>query len=504
MKYIYKGRDAKGSLVNGEIESKSRRDAIIELKKSKVIIISLDEEKQSRFKKKDKAKGKKTDDKFKSTQFKGINLSVNVNVGNKNNKEDKKVLNESLSELNIEAMQDPDYFKKIENDIKKTAGSVKKKENILNTEVDVAKIKNVLTADLKASKKEKNKMGRKQVKKKEILMFSKQFVVLLEAGIPLVKCLQILMQQTKNKYFQKVLAYITREVSKGSSLSGAMAKFPSVFNTYYTSMVRTGESTGKLSETFDMLYDTLLSNQKLKGKIVESSIYPALIFTLLIVAMIVIAFVIIPSFEGLFGDAELPGFTKFYFAFVKFLGKSLPFLIGGIIVMMIGVKIASRNVYFKYSVDMIKFKLPVFGEVMKEYQNTIMLKTLNLSLVSGISLTESIAIAIGNTTNYGMKFELQNVLNAVIQGLPLSSAMQASSVFPNYTVNMLKVGEESGKMQDMVQNTYGWYDWKIMSFIEKASKAMEPLSIVFVALLVVPMVFAIAIPMFDLSSGALV
>lgn len=500
MKYIYKGRDAKGAIIKGNIESKSRRDAIIDLKKEKIIIISLNEEKQPRFKKKDKDKSKES--KFKSTHFKGINLSLNVNVG-KGGKTSNKEMNESLSDLNVEAMQDPDYFKKIENDIVKTSGTTKKRENVLNTEVDMEKIKKALSTDMKSSKNNKNKMGKKQVKKREILMFSKQFVVLLEAGIPLVKCLQILMQQTNNKYFQKVLAYITREVSKGSTLSGAMAKFPSVFDTYYTSMIRTGESTGKLAETFDMLYETLLSNQKLRGKIVESSIYPILILTLLVIAMIAIAFVIIPSFESLFGDVKLPTFTRYYFAFVKFLGKSLPFMVGGVIVLNIAVKIASRNVYYKYATDMAKFKLPLFGPIMKEYQNTIMLKTLNLSLISGISLTESIAIAIGNTTNFGMKFELQNVLNAVIQGVPLSSAMQASSVFPNYTINMIKVGEESGKMQDMVKNTYEWYDWKIMSFIEKMSKAMEPVSIMFVALLVVPMVFAIAIPMFDMSSGAL-
>lgn len=500
MKYTYKARDSKGNLTTGEIESKSRRDAIISLKRERLIIIKLTEEKKPLFKKKEKSAEKES--KFKSTKFKGINLSVNVNVGKDKSKSSAKELNDSLSDINIEEMRDPDYFKRIESDVKKSAGTIKKKENILNSEIDMTKIKNALSADIKSNKKEKG-IGNKKVKKKEILMFSKQFVVLLEAGIPLVKCLQILMQQTKNKYFQKVLAYITREVSKGSSLSGAMAKFPSVFNTYYTSMVKTGESTGKLSETFDMLYETLLSNQKLKGKITESSIYPILILSLLVVAMVVIAFVIIPSFESLFGDSDLPTFTKFYFAFVKFLGRSIPFAIIGIILMIIGIKIASKNVYFKYTVDMIKFRLPIFGEILKEYQNTIMLKTLNLSLVSGISLTESIAIAIGNTTNFGMKFELQNVLNAVIQGVPLSSAMQSSSVFPNYTVNMIKVGEESGKMQDMVQNTYEWYDWKIMSFIEKASKAMEPVSIVFVALLVVPMVFAIAIPMFDMSSGAL-
>lgn len=496
MTYIYKGRNAKGDLVNGSIESKSRRDAIVELKKDKIILISLKEEKKRKSK-------KKRDSKIAPTKFKGINLSVNVNVGEKKSRAEEKIINDELSDLNVQEMQDPDYFKKIENDIARASEKTKKDKSVLNSEVDMEKIKKLLSSDIKSNKKDKKSTGRRKVKKKEILMFSKQFVVLLEAGIPLVKCLQILMQQTKNKYFQKVLAYITREVSKGTTLSGAMAKFPNVFDSYYTSMVQTGESTGKLSETFNMLYETLLSNQKLKGKIVESSVYPGFIMTILAVAMIVIAFVIIPSFEELFGDTPLPDFTRIYFAFVKGLGKSLPFLIVGIIIAIIAIKIASRNAYFKYMVDMTKFKLPLFGEVIKEYQNTIMLKTLNLSLVSGISLTESLAIAIGNTTNYGMKFELQNVLNAVIQGLPLSSAMQASPVFPNYTVNMIKVGEESGKMQDMVQNTYQWYDWKIMSFIEKMSKAMEPASIVFVAILVVPMVFAIALPMFDMSSGGL-
>ncbi|QUH22131.1 type II secretion system F family protein [Alkaliphilus sp. B6464] len=532
MEFTYKGRDKYNNLINGSIEGKSRKEVIIQLKKDKVTIIELNEEKEkstSIIRKKissnlDKIKQSNS---FKSvSKIKDMNFSLNININKgksenikfhsktrpsdkfqKENKQSKKAIDEALSNLDISEMSNPDYFKNMDKEIAKEQKEKKigkKNKNILTSEIDMDRIKNLLNTDLKNLKGEgkKKNIGNKKVNKKEIMMFSKQFVVLLNAGIPLVKCLQILMQQTDHKYFQKVLAYVTREVSKGSSLSIALSKFPHIFDNYYVSMVQTGESTGELAETFDMLYDNMMSNQKLKGKIVEASIYPIFIFSILIFAMITAIFVIIPQFEQLFDGQPLPEFTRIYFGVVKFIGSNILYIISFIVAMTIGYKMALKNTYFKYFVDMQKFKIPVFGEVIREYQNTIMLKTLNIALSSGISLPESISIAINNTTNYGMKFELQNVLNSVIQGTPVSVAMQSSLAFPNYTINMIKIGEESGNMQEMIQNTFRWYDWKITSFIEKASKWMEPASIVLVAIFVAPMIFAIAIPIFEISSGA--
>lgn len=534
MKFSYKGRDKDNNLVSGIIEGKSRKDAIVQLKKKKITIIDLKEEKNTPtqiLKRKlsnrlDKIKNSKRFSSIsKLNKLKNMNLSLNININqievdtsskksNSKNKKNKinpktfkkiqqKALEQSLLDIDIEEMSNPDYFKKIDKEIRKQEKKSKKNKNVLTTDISMDSIKKFLNTDLKSLKQnKKKKLGRRKVKKKEIMMFSKQFVVLLEAGIPLVKCLQILMQQTKNSYFQRVLAYLAKEVSQGSTLSNALSKFPHVFDEYYISMVKTGEATGELSHTFEMLYRNMLSNQKLKSKIIEASIYPIFIFTILIFAMLAAVFIIIPQFEELFAGQPLPDFTRIYFGIIKFIGRNIIYIIGSFIGFIITFKLALKNVYFKYFVDLQKFKIPVLGNVIKEYQNTIMLKTLNISLSSGISLTESIAIAINNTTNYGMKFELQNVLNAVVQGVPLSVAMQSSSVFPNYTVNMIKIGEESGKLQEMIENTYEWYDWKISTFIDKASKWMEPASILLVAIFVAPMIFAIALPMFEISSGA--
>lgn len=544
MQFKYKGRNQQNKPVSGIIEGKTRKDAIAQLKKEKITVIDLIEHKE-------KEKRKKIKDVLTETVKKmNVGVGININISKKdntpqntgkvvgninssgltkrdnvNNAQKEKLTLDDILAQQSEVSYANSSKKQVQNeldsiDIDKIVNSnfannedsnytalKPEKKNVLKQDINMNTVKELFSKDIKLGGKGDNKkksslFGRKKVKKADIMLFSRKINTLLETGVPLVKCLQILIEQTSNSYFQKVLAVITKDVSNGSPLSQSMKKFPNVFDDYYTSMVGSGEATGELSTTFNLLYDDMLSKQQLKNKIISASIYPIIIMCLLVVCVIVASVVIIPQFKQLFNGVPLPKFTQVVFGTLDFIGKNIVWEAIGAFLIYVGGRIALSFIQIRYWIDLQKLRIPVIGKVINEYSVTIILKSLSLSMKNGLSVTDSLELAVRNTQNIAIKFELQKVLNSVIQGIPISVAMSESPVFPNLTVQMLKIGEESGRMQDIIEKTAVYYEWNISSFVDKASKWIEPIAIIFTAIFVVIFVFAIAIPMFDLSSGA--
>lgn len=503
-------------MVSGIIEGNSRKDAIVKLKKTGLIVTKLKEY--------DKSEQKTWRD-----YLKPVNININVNRTVKEKKGDgsvgplseeqfnsllsvvkrniKKKNQEEIYEVDVNKIQDEDFIQTLDaeldiNEEELIDASKQKNTNILTADINMDLIKSIINKEKKKGNEAgKKRLKKKKVKAKEVMMFTKQFAVLLETGIPLIKGLQLMVQQTKNQYFQKVLAVITKDVAEGYNLSISMAKFLNVFDEYYITMVATGEATGELSETLNLLYEYQFNKQKLRSKVVSASIYPLIIFFLLIIGIIAASVFVMPNFVKLFANMELPFITRMVFGALTAIGKNIHFIILGIVLFVIGFKIALKNPYVKYTVDYKLLQLPVFGKFLKEYQMTNVLKTLYISLKNGIPLTKSLEITMENTTNFAIKYELRDVLNSVIQGVPMSMTMQNKNVFPDLVVQMIKTGEESGKMQDTIDKTCNYFVWSVDNFVEKASKWIEPIMIIFVAVFVVLFVFAIAVPLFSISSG---
>lgn len=548
MKFSYVGRDQNGKKISGVIDSQTRKGAMIDLKKKKIIVIKIKEYKEkkklgdlfknqtktkietkskenkssffnnisSRFKftpKKDRVKASellKEKDKVEEDKLKDkYSFNELNNVLQKNElfeqlkAQVKEEVKEEIKDIDVDAIMNSD-FKNAEVDFKKEDT---KKPSILTAEFDVDTLKKLLNTDLGGGNKSKDGIKRsksKKVKNKELLMFCKKLSTLLSTGIPITRCLQTLMQQSESEYFQKVLAIVTKDIAQGSSLSESMAKFPNVFSAHFTALVKTGESTGELSKTFELLYKEILESEKLKGKVIGASVYPGVILSVLFIAFIVAAVFLVPMFNNLFEGMGLPRFTEIVFGFLTFFKDNLFFIIGGIILSVIILKFALRNISLKYRFDLLKLNLPVLGEVITQYHTINILRTMDIALKNGLSMVDSVELAIQTTENIAFKLELQKVLNKIIQGIPLSVAMKESPVFPTLCVQMLSIGEESGKMGELIEKTLDYYDWALNDFIDKSSKLIEPVAIIFVGIFVVIFVFAVAIPMFDLSSGAMI
>lgn len=555
MNFTYSARTKHGKKIYGEIDANNKKGAMIQLKKQKVIVIKIEEYKEKKgFKKyfqnlNKKQKNIKTFNTEKVVDKKEQNFLQNISknipfmkkiketkIFKTEEKQNQKKQNEeelnkyTYNDLNI-ALQRSDMFNKIEyENSKETTIDLKeidvdaiinsnfkdglstfkkekeKKTNLLMADLDINTIKKILTVDIGGSKKNINgvkKKKSKKVKSKEILMFCKKLSTLLETGVPITRCLQILMEQTENGYFQKILAIITRDISQGIQLSQSMSKFPNVFNLHFTALVKTGEDTGELSKTFSLLYEEILNSEKIKSKVKGATMYPSVILGVLLVAFIVAAKILVPMFTDLFDGMGLPKFTEIVFGFLTFFDQNLLWIGLTIFLFVTLLKFSLRNITIRYKFDILKLKLPVVGVVLTEFHIINILRTIEISLKNGLPMTNALELAVQTTENIAFKFELQKILNKIVQGISLSTAMKESPLFPSLCIQMLKIGEESGRMEDLIGKTLEFYEWELNDFIDKTSKLIEPVAIIIVAIFVVCFVFAVAIPMFDLSSGAM-
>lgn len=552
--------------VNGIIEANTKKGAIIQLKKQKIIITNIKEHKEKKDIKylinsvntliKGKTKPKKEIDmskiessyikqfsdtiknKFKkpsSEKVQGGDTIVNINISSSNlgfgsdenssdektkfafneintalkkdyileslKQETKKEVAEELNDIDVDAVMATDFRDGLSSFKKEK----EKKNSLLTSEFDLETLKTILNADLGGNKKSvgPKKKSSKKVSSKELLMFCKKLSTLLETGVPITRCLQILMEQTENAYFQKILAVTTKDIAQGTTLSESMKKFPNVFSAHFTALVKTGEDTGELSTTFTLLYDEILNSTKIKSKVKGAAMYPCVILGVLLVAFIVAAKILVPMFNDLFDGMALPKFTEIVFNFLSFFDKNLVWIIVGIFIFVNILALSLRNITIRYKFDAFKLSIPTIGTIVTEYQIINVLRTMDISLKNGLSMPDSLDLAIQTTENIALKFELQKVLNKVVQGISLSLAMKESPVFPSLCVQMLKIGEESGRIEDLIVKTLEFYEWELNDFLDKSSKLIEPFAILLVAVFVVCFVFAVAIPMFDLSSGAM-
>lgn len=549
MKFSYTGRTMHNKHVNGVVEANTKKGAIMQLKKQKIIVIKIDEYKEKKdlkffiskltvLKKEPKEKGnekskpeylKKITNSLQFLKRKQniINININTEDSNTNEKnedkskytfneinyalkrddvisnikqETKKVVVEELNDIDVDAIMNTDFRNGLSTFKKKKD----KKPSLLTAEFDIETLKKILNSDIGGSGKKNAGVKKKKSKKvssKELLMFCKKLSTLLETGVPITRCLQILMEQTENAYFQKILAVVTKDIAHGTSLSESMRKFPNVFSPHFTALVKTGEDTGELSTTFTLLYDEILNSTKIKSKVKGAAMYPCVILGVLFLAFIIAAKILVPMFTDLFDGMGLPKFTEIVFNFLSFFDKNLVWIIASIFIGVNILNLALRNITIRYRFDVFKLKLPKIGLIMTEYHIINILRTMDISLKNGLSMPDSLELAIETTENIALKFELQKVLNKVVQGISLSIAMKESPVFPSLCVQMLKIGEESGRMEDLIVKTLEFYEWELNDFLDKSSKLIEPFAILLVAVFVVCFVFAVAIPMFDLSSG---
>jgi type IV pilus assembly protein PilC len=342
-----------------------------------------------------------------------------------------------------------------------------------------------------------------KVKSKELAIFTKQFSVMIDAGLPLVQCLEILASQQENKYFKQVLTQIRSDVESGATLSESMGRHPKVFENLYVNMVAAGETGGILDVILQRLSIYIEKIVKLKSDVISALIYPSAVIVLAIVVVSVIMIVVIPAFrnifEGLVGPGErLPLPTEIVIAISSFM-SSYWWLLG---IILAAIFFALRSYYNtpngRLQIDGIMLKLPVLGQILLKIAVSRFSRTLSTLLSSGVPILESLDITARTAGNVVVGNAISRVRTSIEQGQTIVEPLKASGVFPPMVCQMIGVGEQTGALDAMLSKIADFYEQEVDAAIANLLTLIEPVMIAFLGVTIGGIVIAMYLPLFTL------
>jgi type IV pilus assembly protein PilC len=349
------------------------------------------------------------------------------------------------------------------------------------------------------------KLGRrKKVKAKELAVFTRQFSVMIDAGLPLVQCLDILAEQQQSAFFKDVLRQVRQNVEEGSTLFAALEKFPKVFDSLYTSMVEAGETGGVLDLILQRLATLIEKVVKLKRSIVSASIYPAAVILVAIGAIALIMIVVIPQFQqiflGLLGPGELlPLPTRIVMGISSFLAGwgglgTLIALIGS----AIGISYYYKTPKGRWMIDSLMLKAPIIGSILRKVAVARFARILSTLLSSGVPILQSLDITAKTAGNVIIEDAILKVRAGVERGENFVDPLKATDVFPHMVGQMIGVGEQTGALDAMLGKIADFYEEEVDSAIADLLALIEPCLIAFLGVTIGSIVISMYLPLFSL------
>ncbi len=339
------------------------------------------------------------------------------------------------------------------------------------------------------------------VKAKELAIFTRQFSVMIDSGLPLVQCLEILATQQENKTFQKVLTGTRSAVEGGSTLSAAMKLFPKVFDPLYTNMVEAGETGGILDTILQRLSTYIEKAVKLQRAVKSAMVYPVGVLSVAGAVIILLLWKVVPVFATLFAGlgVDLPLPTKIVIGLSHFIGSFYGFLIlVASVASVFGIKIWYGTPGGRMAIDTIILKLPILGNVMRKIAVARFTRTLGTLISSGVPILEGLDITAKTSGNAVVEKALFAVRKALEEGKSLTEPLKDSQVFPGMVTQMIAVGEQTGAMDAMLQKIADFYEEEVDAAVKDLLTALEPIMIVFLGLVVGGVVISMYLPLFSL------
>jgi len=362
----------------------------------------------------------------------------------------------------------------------------------------------VLTlVDAGALGKEVNISIGKKVKPKELAVFCKQFRSIMAAGVTIIEALQMLAEQTENKTFRAAIEDVHDRVQRGETLAGAMSNHPKIFPEMMIQMMNAGEASGSLEIAFERLSVQFEKDAHLKAVIAKSMVYPIILICVIIGVVAIMMIKIVPSFTSTFDElgADLPAITKIVMGVSDFMVNTWYIFIIVIAVVVFLAKEFKKTPAGALFFGKLMLHLPLFGNLTVKSASAQFTRTLSTMLASGITLVDAIEIISKIMSNEVVKQVMQKAQKDVMQGVAFSIPIADSGVFPPMVHHMVKIGEETGNMEEMLDTIAEYYDSEVEMATEALVAAMEPLIIIAMAGIVVPIILAIMLPMLGMQNA---
>ncbi|ANQ17949.1 type II secretion system F family protein [Vibrio natriegens] len=342
-----------------------------------------------------------------------------------------------------------------------------------------------------------------RVKGKDITVFTRQISTMLVTGVPLVQALKLVSNNHKKAEMKSILMSVTRAVEAGTPMSKAMRTASTHFDALYTDLIATGELSGNLAEVFERLATYREKSEELRAKVIKALIYPAMVMLVALGVSYLMLTQVIPEFEKMFSGfgADLPWFTRQVLDLSAWMQNWGSFIALGTLSLIISARIlVKRSDSFRLMMDRAILKIPVLGAVLSKAAIAKFSRTLATSFSAGIPILTSLKTTSKTSGNLHYQLAVEEVYRDTAAGMPMYVAMRNCDVFPELVLQMVMIGEESGRLDEMLNKVATIYEFEVDNTVDNLSKILEPLIIVFLGVVVGGLVTAMYLPIFNLMS----
>ncbi|CAN5862098.1 type II secretion system F family protein [soil metagenome] len=339
---------------------------------------------------------------------------------------------------------------------------------------------------------------------KDLQIFTRQLATMIDAGLPLVQCLDILAAQTPNKAFQRILGMVKSSVEQGSTFSEALKKHPRVFDDLYVNLVAAGEVGGILDTILNRLAIYIEKNVKLKGQIKSAMFYPVGILVVAIGVIAVMLVKVIPTFEDMYrnmGNAELPKATQVVIGISHSFMNRWYMYVGGLVGVIVGSGMMRRTERGKEIFDRMLLRLPVIGPTLRKIVVARFTRTLGTLLASGVPILDALDICARTSGNKVVEKGILRAREKISEGHDMAGPLADSRVFPAMVVQMIGVGEQTGAMDQMLNKIADFYEEEVDSAVTAMTSLIEPIMMAFLGVVVGGLIIAMYLPIFNLAGN---
>jgi len=341
-----------------------------------------------------------------------------------------------------------------------------------------------------------------RVKPKNLMVFTRQLATLVDAGLPLLRGLRILLQQEKHTALRESLNGMGEAVEGGSTFSEALAQYPRIFDSLFVNMVKAGEAGGVLELVLNRLADFMEKAERIKRKVKSAMIYPIVVFIAAIGILSFMLIKVIPQFASIFQDLlpgkGLPPLTKFVIGVSDLVRHKGLYVLGVVVLIVVALKLFRRTKTGRYALDKVRLKMPLFGQLFLKTAIARFSRTLGILMSSGVPVLQALNIVRDTAGNAVIEKAIQNIHDSVKEGDTMTMPMEASGVFPSMVVSMVDVGEETGALPEMLIRIGDNYDDEVDSAVEGLTSIIEPIMIIFLAVVIGTIVIAMFVPLISI------
>jgi type IV pilus assembly protein PilC len=346
---------------------------------------------------------------------------------------------------------------------------------------------------------------RRKVKPKILMIFTRQLATLIDSGLPLLRGLNVLAKQERDAVLKSTINKLADSVQGGGTFSEGLAQYPLIFNDLYVNMVKAGEVGGVLELVLTRLAEFQEKAAKIKNKVAAAMVYPLIVMTMAVTIMGFLLVFIVPKFEAVFhdmlGDRPLPVVTTFVLSLSRFVQGHWLVIVALIFAAVAGYKFSNRTAKGRSTIDRVKLRSPLFGDVIRKTAISRFSRTLGTLVTSGVPILQALNITRETAGNMVIAQAIGQVHESVKEGESIVQPLEASAAFPPMVISMIDVGEETGQLPEMLLKIADVYDDEVDNSVAAMTAALEPIMIVFLALVVGTIVIALFLPLISIIQG---